>query len=187
MILIGLCGAAGSGKDTVASHLESRHGFKVLAFAGPLYEAVSAITGMNVGDLRDRQKKEKPIEWIGKSPRELLQLMGTEFGRNMIHEDIWVTIAMRAMREARRRGLPGAVVTDVRFDNEAEAIREEGGLVFEVARRGARCLADGAAKHKSEAGIDRQHIFTTITNDGTIGDLSATVDAVMGSLHADIM
>lgn len=188
MILIGLCGAAGSGKGAAANRLVKSHGFIELAFADPLYAAVSAITGKPVGWLKDRVHKERPLHWCGgKSPRELLQLLGTEFGRSMIHEDIWVTRAMRSVVEARDSGCPGVVITDVRFDNEAVAIREEGGVILEVVRPGDGCLSAEAAGHASEAGISREHILASIANQGTLSDLDAAVDAVLGTLHADIM
>lgn len=184
MILIGLCGAAGAGKGSVASHLADAYGFEEMAFADPLYAAVSAITGKPVKWLKDRDNKETVIPWIGKSPRQLLQLLGTEFGREMIHSEIWVKRAMWSVRES---AATGVVITDVRFDNEALAVREAGGVVFEVVRPGAACLAGEAAGHSSEAGISRGHILATIRNEGTLDDLWGAVDAAMASLHADIM
>lgn len=181
-MLIGLCGAAGAGKDTVAGHLAINHGFRVLAFASPLYEAVAAITGMTVNELRDRSRKEEVIEWLGKSPRELLQLLGTEFGRGMIRDDIWIRRLMMGV-------VPGKkyVVTDVRFDNEAEAIREAGGVIIEVVRRGSGCLKPGAAMHSSEAGVSREHIVATLVNDGTIRQLAMNVDTAVANLLAATM
>lgn len=183
-MLVGLCGAAGSGKDEVANRLALTLGLRKLAFADPLYDAVAAITGKPVEWLKDRRNKESVIPWVGKSPRELLQLLGTEFGREMICDDIWVRRAMRAADEA---GEPGVVITDVRFDNEAIAIRDKGGVILEVVRRGARCLAETTAKHSSEAGISREHVLAVICNYGTLAELGASVDAVFRSLHADIM
>lgn len=188
MILIGLCGAAGAGKDTVATRLRERHGFWVMAFADPLYAAVSAITGMPVAALKDRDLKERPIGWLGKSPRELLQLLGTEFGRNLIREDIWIRRAMETVGAIGMSGeYSGCVITDVRFDNEAEAIRGFGGIVFEVTRPGWECLKTVTASHASERGISRQHILATIVNDGTIADLHAAVDGAASRLHTAIM
>lgn len=188
MILIGLCGAAGSGKGEVAGRLVQSMGFLELAFADPLYAAVAAITGKPVEWLKDRVHKERPLPWCGgKSPRELLQLMGTEFGREMVHEDIWAMRTMRAVVESRAAGLRGVVITDVRFDNESVAIREEGGVILEVVRPGYGCLSGSTASHASEAGISREHILATITNQGSIDDLWASVDEVIASLHADIM
>lgn len=188
MILIGLCGAAGSGKGSAAKRLVDGYGYLELAFADPIYQAVSAITGMSVPLMKKRSNKEAPLPHCGgKSPRELLQLLGTEFGRGMIHEDIWVMRTMRTVALARKEGAEGCVITDVRFDNEAVAIREEGGFILEITRPGAGCLTGGAASHSSEAGIGREHIFATIRNDGTLADLDAAVDAAVSGLHADIM
>ena len=188
MILIGLCGAAGCGKGSAAYRLVNAHGFREMAFADPLYAAVAAITGKTADWLKDRVHKERPIPWCGgKSPRELLQLLGTEFGREMIHTDIWVMRAMRSVQKAREEGLAGVVITDVRFDNEAAAIREEGGFIIEVVRPGDGCLSGAAAQHASEAGISREHILASIGNYGTLDDLASSVDAVIESLHADIM
>ena len=188
MILIGLCGAAGCGKGSAAYRLVNAHGFREMAFADPLYAAVAAITGKTADWLKDRVHKERPLHWCGgKSPRELLQLLGTEFGREMIHTDIWVMRAMRAVREAESEGAAGVVITDVRFDNEAAAIRAEGGFIVEVVRPGDGCLSDTTAKHASEAGISREHILASIGNYGTLDDLAASVDAVIESLHADIL
>ena len=79
-MLVGLCGAAGAGKNTVADFLTDSDGctFMQLAFADPLYECVSTITGLPVARLKDRDVKEAVLPWLGKSPRQLLQTLGTE-------------------------------------------------------------------------------------------------------------
>lgn len=182
MILIGLCGVAGSGKGEVAARLARRHGFMEMAFADPLYEAVSAIVGKPVAWLKDRANKEEVIPWLGKSPRELLQLMGTEFGRKMIHPEIWIRSAVERIDSSRP-----VVFTDVRFDNEAQAIQEAGGVIFEVIRPFAACLKPHTAAHESEQGIMGEYVYLTIENTGTLDDLAAAVDAAVSSLHADIM
>lgn len=172
-MLIGLCGAAGAGKNTVAEFLTE---FTQLAFADPLYECVSTITSLPVDRLKDRDVKEAAIPWLGKSPRQMLQSLGTEWGRDTIHSEIWIRITMnRAAREmAAGRSV---VITDVRFDNEAQAIAEAGGEVWEVARPGWKCLAADAATHQSEAGISRHLIARTIDNSGSLDDLRLQLDA----------
>lgn len=171
-MLIGLTGAAGAGKGSVAHFLVHRHGFAEIAFADPLYAAVEAITGISQTKLKDRRHKEEPIDWIGKSPRELLQLLGTEFGRKMVKESLWVDRAMR-------RVIPFTVITDVRFDNEAAAIKGRGGVIWEVVRPGQACLVGEAASHESEHGIMRDLVDLTLFNEGTLDDLAASVDAAM--------
>jgi hypothetical protein len=171
-MLIGLCGPAGAGKNTVAELLidSDRCTFHTMAFADPLYECVSLITGIGVGGLQQRDVKEAVIPWLGKSPRQMLQSLGTEWGRDSVHPEIWVRIAME-------RAIPhlavgrGVVITDVRFDNEAAAIINAGGEVWRVTRPGWRCLADSTASHQSEAGVSDQLIARTIENSGSLDDL----------------
>lgn len=177
-MLIGLCGPAGAGKNTVAEFLTDSDGcsFKQVAFADPLYECVSTITGLPVARLKDRGVKEAVIPWLGKSPRQLLQSMGTEWGRQAVHDQIWIRITLDRIRDDLAAGR-SVVITDVRFDNEAEAIIKAGGDVWKVTRPGWRCLDEDAAKHPSEAGVNDLLIARTIDNSGTLDDLRAALSA----------
>lgn len=178
-MLIGLTGRAGAGKGSVAGVLVARHYFTEMAFADPLYRMVSVLTGLTVDQLHDRAIKERVIPWIGKSPRQLLQSLGTEWGRQLVADDIWITVTLGAAEHMRR-----AVVTDVRFDNEAAAIRDAGGVVWRVVREGHSCLVAETARHASEAGVDESLVDDEIANDGTFDDLAESVDAAMGRLQA---
>lgn len=180
-MIIGICGAAGAGKGSVAAILDQR-GFATLSFADPLYAAVSAITGLTVAALQDRSRKEEPIDWIGSSPRRLLQTLGTDWGRNMIHEEIWVMATMQRMR-------PGGdyCIPDVRFVNEAAAIKARGGVVWSVERSCRSTLSGDAASHESERGIPAEYVDSRIVNNGTLDDLQTTVDATLCRLLAGTM
>jgi hypothetical protein len=173
-MLIGLTGQAGAGKDTVAEMLAEQRGGYIAAFADPLYECVSAITGMPKRRLRDRAVKETVIPWLGRSPRQMLQTLGTEWGRQAVHEDIWVRSLMERVKPLLEAGRL-VVVTDVRFDNEAAAVTAEGGEVWRVIRPGWKCLDEAAAGHSSEAGVSERFVTRTITNAGTIDALRAAV------------
>ena len=173
-MLIGLTGVAGAGKDTVAKLLIEQHGGRIASFAGPLYDFVSAITGIPKHRLADRETKEAVIPWLGKSPRQLLQTLGTEWGRQSVNEAIWVRSLLERIRPSLDAGIP-VFVTDVRFDNEAEAIAEAGGEVWRVARPGWRCLSGDAASHASEAGVSEHLVARTVVNDGTLDELRAAV------------
>jgi len=170
-MLIGLCGPAGAGKNTVAEFLMDSDGgpFAQIAFADPLYECVSTITGLAVAKLKDRDVKEEVIPWLGKSPRQLLQTLGTEWGRGTVHPEIWIRIAME--RAAKHLTFNSVVITDVRFDNEAQAVIDAGGEVWRVTRPGWRCLADEAAAHQSEAGVSDHLLARIIDNSGSLDDL----------------
>ena len=177
-MLIGLCGAAGAGKNSVAELLTDSDGctFMQMAFADPLYQCVSTITGLPVAKLKDRVVKEAVLPWLGKSPRQMLQSLGTEWGRGMVHDEIWIRIAMEQASQRLTVGR-SVVITDVRFDNEAQAIIDAGGEVWKVTRPGWRCLADEAAAHQSEAGVSDHLITRTIYNSGSLDDLRADLAA----------
>lgn len=183
-MIIGLAGAAGAGKNTVAERLLAAHRFVPLAFADPLYEAVSVITGLSVDELQDRTRKENALGWISCSPRRLLQTLGTDWGRQMIHPEIWV---MSTMRRIEAHPEFRYCLTDVRFANEAEAIKARGGVVWRVTRAAGAGLDAAAAAHSSEAGIPDRYVDLELANDGSVVSLWNAVDAAIGSLQAATM
>lgn len=170
--VIGLCGAANSGKNTVASLL----GFMEVSFADPLYRMLAEMLDVSVESLRDRTTKERVISWLGKSPRQLLQTLGTEWGRGMVADDIWVRLAMREINKTEAN----VVVTDVRFGNEAEMLKREfGAVIWKVERPGAATCVG----HSSEAGISPHLIDRIIVNGG---DLACLERAVREALNATL-
>lgn len=175
--LIGVTGRAGSGKSLVAGMVA---GGIVIQLADPLYAALSMMLGLPEVMLRDRRFKEKPIEWIGQSPRQMLQTLGTEWGRESIREDIWLELCKRRIALLQENGAEVVVVADVRFENEAAMIREAGGQVWHVRRP----LADEAGvEHKSEAGITAADGDRIVVNDGTIEQLRHKVFAAIHGGH----
>ena len=177
-MLVGLCGAAGAGKNTLADFLTDSNGgpFVQIAFADPLYECVSTITGLPVARLKDRNAKEAVIPWLGKSPRQLLQTLGTEWGRGAVHPEIWIRIAMERASQHLTVGRC-VVITDVRFDNEAAAIANAGGEVWRVVRSGWTCLTGDTAAHPSEVGVSDRLIARTIDNSGSLDALGLQLSA----------
>lgn len=169
--VIGMCGPAGAGKNTAADVLKLVGGYTPIALADPIYAGLSAMLGIPVDQLQDRGQKESPIDWLGESPRRLLQTLGTEWGRDTIRQDIWVTIGREKARRILAEG--GRVVfTDVRFDDEAKMIRDDlGGEIWRVHRTpelpGVR-LDGTAAGHASESGISGSLVDVTLMNVGGI-------------------
>lgn len=177
-MLVGICGIAKSGKDTVGSFLVKNHGFVAIAFADPIKRTAAEWFGWNEDRLwgpSDRRNEPDP-RYDGLTARKALQFMGTEIGRNL-YPDLWcrygVNLAKRLL-EAKQDGGPagyhslyyspaggiwhghnvrqvqGVVITDVRFKNEIKAIREAGGKLVRIVREGAG-LQGAAAQHASEA------------------------------------
>lgn len=72
MQLIGLAGRAGCGKDTIANFLMETHGFVQIALADVLRDGLKAMLGITDEQLYRRDLKEQTIDWIGRSPRELM-------------------------------------------------------------------------------------------------------------------
>lgn len=138
-MIIGVLGFAGSGKGTVADILVSK-GFVKESFADPVKDAVSVIFSWDrpllEGDTQEsREFRERVDEyWTKKfgytvTPRLMLQLMGTEAGRNVFHQDVWVHALMRRASNNKH-----TIIADVRFPNEIAAIKNAGGFIARVER-----------------------------------------------------
>lgn len=167
--LIGLVGRARVGKDTSATYLADKYRLLPYAFALPVKEMLEPV----FGDLFYSGDREQPIEWLGKSPRQLMQTLGTDWGRDLIHPDLWVLLAHQQWKKL--PGSAGMVATDVRFSNEAEWVLREGGTLIEIVRPGAELVNS----HSSEQ-ADLSHLCDyRIENTGTIEQLHENLDRVV--------
>jgi hypothetical protein len=132
MRLIGLHGLPQSGKDSIGDILCQRHDFARLAFAGPLKDMLIAGLGLTRAEI-DGGDKEQVIARFGVTPRYLLQTLGTEWGRGMVRGDLWIAVADQRMKHYRAISA-SVVITDVRFENEADYVRRQGGEIWHVRR-----------------------------------------------------
>lgn len=170
-MLIAFTGPAGCGKTTAAKYLVWRHGFVRIRFADPLKLMLTAL-GLSEAEL-DGDAKERPSETLcGRTPRWAMQSLGTEWGRDCISKDLW-TRAWK--RECERIG-GSVVVDDCRFQNEAEAIKNNGGLIVRIVGRATKIAGD----HISEHGDIPARVI--ITNDGTVEDMQKQIDDLMRDL-----
>lgn len=177
--LIALAGRAGAGKDTAAHLLHDpiwdthpEAGIAVTGFAARLKKALKVIFDIDFAAL-SREEKEARLDWLGKSPRELMQTLGTEWGRS-IHPDLWILLMERTLFDhPRRHNYPEVyILTDCRFPNEVAWVRAKGGAVWWVERDGIAPVAT----HSSEAAIGPADCDRTIANFGTQADLALEVE-----------
>jgi hypothetical protein len=144
--LIGLCGPAGSGKSFAAAYLSGVHEYNRLRFAAPLKNMLRAL-GLTDDELEGPLKEQPCGLLCGKTPRQAMQWLGTEWGRHLIGPDFWVA-AWGEMADDLLANDCFVVVEDVRFANEAAAIWKRGGMLVRIDRAGAGS-ASGAG-HESE-------------------------------------
>lgn len=162
-LVIGFAGHAGSGKNAAAEAL----GGVVIGFADPLYAGLSAMLGVPEQLLRERATKELPAA-VGKSPRDLLRTLGTEWGRELVRDDLWVWRARQRIQEASRMGYSTIAICDVRFANEAAFIRQElGGQVWWIDRPNT-CPGG----HVSDVSLKAEDCDITVDNSGTLDQLA---------------
>lgn len=171
--VIGLTGAARSGKDTVADHLVWEHDFIRIAWAEPIKAMVCAMLNVNRGWIE--QNKEVPFDSKIPSPRVLMQTLGTEWGREVISPTLWIDLGLKKLQEASDDGFPGAVVTDCRFNNEAAALFRRGAHMWHITRPDVPAVNP----HASEKGIKAAYIDQYLVNDGTIEDLWESVEKLL--------
>jgi hypothetical protein len=168
-MIIGICGLKSSGKSTLARLLCDRKGFVRLPFAAPsrdmlhallLYQGASYVTIDRIlnGDL-----KEEPSEYFnGRTYRHVIQTLGTEWGRDLIDDNLWVSAWSRKVDHYFH-----VVVDDLRFLTEAIAIQERKGIVIRIERDGT----DVGDQHRSETEMRSIRHNYTIDNNRSKEDL----------------
>lgn len=176
-MIVGFCGPIGAGKSAAAERLVEQHGFVRLRFAQPLKEALAGLLASagacpdEIARMIDGDLKEHPAPFLaGRTPRHAMQTLGTEWGRNCIGGDYWVSLWKARARASLDAGL-NVVADDVRFPNEAEAIRALGGPVVRIERAGP--VASDHASEKQCVAFDR-----SIRNDEGLDDLFRIVDGL---------
>lgn len=180
-LLLGLIGNAGAGKDTVAAFLEDEHAFERIGFADPVLDMVLALfnaAGIDGAWAVERSLKELPTPVLNTSYRRLAQSLGTQWGRELIGPELWVTIAAHRLQQARQHQL-AVVISDVRFQNEAAWIRRAGGVLVKVQRQGLQPVA----AHVSETELLGITPDYTLDNDFSVAVLFDQVEDLLDNLR----
>lgn len=179
-LIIGLHGLARTGKDTAARYLAAHYALLSYAFADPLKAAIMQMFNLTAEHI-EGALKEEPLPSIGKSPRQLMQLLGTDWGRDMVHRELWLLLAeqnLHNLAELNQDSALGAILRDVRFENEASWVRSKGGVIVHIHRPTAQAVAT----HASESGIAVHDNDFVIHNDEDLPHLYKQLDRLMALL-----
>lgn len=210
-MILGVTGLIGSGKDTIADYLVTEYGFKRLSFAASLKDAVAAVFNwdreMLEGTTKQSRKWREQVDpwWAERlqmphlTPRWVLQYWGTDVFRNHFHTDIWVASVENKLRQSK----DDIVITDCRFANEVNAIKNAGGTTCRVFRGDNPDWYEAAIDYNKgpngnagwslgKAKLDREKVHASeyssvglkydhyIQNDGTIVELHAQINQLLG-------
>lgn len=184
-MIIGLCGKKQHGKSTVAEFLRAEHGFKVFAFADALRRMLETLNPIvqcthNYGEERYSEmvarigyEEAKKVDEV----RRLLQTIGTECGRRILGEQVWVNAWLKTVDAVGRD--TNIVVPDVRFENEVGMVQFLGGKMARVSRPTVLANED---LHESERYANDLLVDYTIVNNGTVDDLRLKTFAMLAKL-----
>jgi len=164
--LIGITGKARAGKDTLATYFLER-GWQRIAFADHLKKVTALIAQEPEALYFDEVTKEERSPSLRMPRRRALQNVGKGM-RDALGENIWVNIALNKWKLS---GHVPAVTTDVRYDNEAQIIKDQGGIIIQVLRPDNVGLTGEAAQHESERGVATNLLDFVVVNDGDINEL----------------
>ena len=193
-MIIGFCGFKGSGKSTAANGAFSavcenydNHRQRVArrSFAEPLKDTCNRLFGLVLKSQLYGDKKEVVDPRYGKTPRQILQEVGSFF-RDNYGDDFWINaldrqrVRVRYPNDADFALDSGGItiIDDVRYPNEADFVRNSGGIVIGIRRPGNGLDDDHASETKMHDHWDSM-IDVEIVNDGTITDLRDRVKSVI--------
>jgi hypothetical protein len=189
--LVGVTGKKRAGKDTFAEVLLIHRGYTRVAFADPLRDSILETNPLlPAGTFLPGEfapyRHIRLAEYVAKlgwhlakdnpEVRRLLQAHGVSM-RNNVYDGVWVEAGLRKAAPILEKG-GGVVITDVRFPNEAEAVKANGGVLVRINREGV----DTTDRHISEVALDDWPMDVEILNNGTVTDLHEAAFRVVDSL-----
>ncbi len=181
-MLIGFSGNMGVGKSTAIQALKDfvfPQEVHLVKFAQPLYDMQEFIY-RRISTVVQRDESFT-------KDRKLLQWLGTDWGRDTIKQDLWVSIWKQAVLSLQLEDLEAIIVCDdVRFDNEGEAIKELGGQVIKIIRPDSTSHAQGGVGivgHKSEGGVSNNYIDFIVENRDTVAGFEERLVACFKELN----
>lgn len=179
LTIVGLTGAAGSGKSTIAVALQAKGLFTRMSFGHGLKRVAGFIFGFSYEQLYG-EEREVTDERYGFSPRYVLQYLGTEVFR-MMYANVWIDVLKRTADEM---GVKRIVIDDLRFENEADFVHSLGGIVILIDTPPmASNLTDDRQTHVSEAGVKQYDYLVTNDHKTSIEGVIADVIDIVSEHH----
>lgn len=157
--LLGIAGKSGVGKDTLANHLNLKISkSKTFSLAYPLKKAAAALFDLDLMNFESPNLKESDENYWDTTPRAMLQWLGTQLVRDSMEDlmpgigkGFFVELLYKRILAANHfNGIDLAIVTDVRFEAEAQFILRNGGTIIHLTRNAAP-LPNGFKAHPSES------------------------------------
>jgi hypothetical protein len=167
--------------------LEEQSEWEIKKYAGKLKEIASLLTGIPVQKFEDREfkntylSKEWRVHGLPMRVREFLQYLGTNALRNCLHQNTWVNAlfadykCVPADRAPKGWDCDNWIITDVRFPNEAKAIKDRGGIIIRVDRPFVKPINN----HSSEIALDEWNFDYKIGNVSDLKSLAFTVENIL--------
>ena len=201
-ICIGLTGKSRHGKSTVADYLAIKYDFKEIAFAKPLKLGASGLFSIPLCDFYDEKAKNTIVERYKKSPRQLLQFLGTDVIRNLFDKDFLTNSAFWKLQQmVEENPEQNIVFSDCRFDNEAGIISHinnsaiwklDATIRMNTEKENLPPLDEDmsskyvdATAHESEDGLSEGIVDTVIFNNDSTSDLYANIDLLYNELQCN--
>lgn len=174
--IIGLTGRKRAGKDSAAQIINQITNYESfnLSFAGPLKKAVSEVFGIQITD----QNKEIALPLWNATPRQLLQNVGDQL--KTLYQDIFIRSMESRIHNINQFPSPKdnlIIITDVRFNNEAEYVLSKGGVIIEI--NADQRLGKRNDNHCSEDGIDQKYVDYVIYNNDDTKEFKQEIERLL--------
>lgn len=196
-MIYGISAKAGSGKDEISNYVVKKYGFVKIAFADPIKRILVKLYNIDREKLWGESKFRAELDLkTGKLIRELIQGVGDK-GRELyintwvdltiddvkkIHDDFYynyvdyIGLVDTVCEQSR-----SVIITDGRYLNELEAIKNIGGKLIRIIRPNTGLVGKIGA-HASETDQDQipnSYFDEVILNDSSIKNLQSQIDAIL--------
>jgi len=170
-MIIGIAGNKFAGKDTVADYITSHFNFKKLYFSHPLKIMCKSLFNLSDNQLHGSDKEIIDPYW-NKSPRELMQIVGTNLFRNNFNKNIWILSLKQHIKPTNNY-----VISDVRFLNEAKMIQQLNGTIIKIYR------SPNIDSHESESEINLIKENYILNNTSSLETLYKNINTIINKIN----